>query len=484
MKPFTLVAIALLISLLALPLFAGAALREVIVSHTDGKSVLQLYRMKEDGTGSRQLTQSKHGCRQPSCSPDGKKLAYVEQVGHGLAIRISDPDGQNVRTLIKEGMNLIPSWLPNSEQLVWMKVKPQPKQDPAHNAQIHIVNVRTGKARRLFTDKEQLKHSNAMPVVSPQGDRIAFVSNRSGDMRVWVSALDGSGAKLVSKPEMDYHEQLKAPIEQKVPAWSPDGKWLAHWEGVEMIHMSQFTGVPDPRRDQMIASTFHVWVVGSDGKKRRKTGRGDDPTWSPDGFVTRAFPDPNRGGPVVMVESASGEQALPIVPPKRNWGRFTWMPLQPKKKDETRIPKVASYEGRIRATGFDFNFRKVTGPTEMIIKTQADYESFVAKIPKRTISKTNPAPPSKDPLLKKPPIDFGKHMMLVAVRADSMYINPKLEFVVAEKNALIVRILDPDLGDTRFANQMQGIGTYLAVVVPKRKGPIQFLRKKGKAVPR
>ena len=151
---------------------------------------------------------------------------------------------------------------------------------------------------------------------------------------------------------------------------------------------------------------------------------------------------------------------------------------------EVALPVVASYEGRIRATGFDRNFRKVTGPTEMIIKTQAQYETFVGKIPKRTISKTNPSPPSKDPLLKKPPIDFSKHMMLVAVRANSMYVTPKLESVVAEKNTLLVHILYPDLGETRFLNQMEGIGTYLAIVVPKHKGPVKFLRTKGKPAPR
>jgi hypothetical protein len=87
-------------------------------------------------------------------------------------------------------------------------------------------------------------------------------------------------------------------------------------------------------------------------------------------------------------------------------------------------------------------------------------------------------------LLKKPPIDFGKHVMLVAIRANSMYDTPKLEAVVADKDALLVHILDPDLGETRFLNQMQGIGTYLAVVVPKHKGPIKFLREKGKPDPR
>ena len=221
---------------------AGDELREVIVSHTDEKGVLQLYRMNEDGTNSRQITHSKNGCRMPSCSPDRKKVAYVEQIGHGLALRVSDLNGDDIKTLIGEGMNLMPSWIPDSEHLVWMKVKPQPKQqDPARNAQIHIMNIKTGQSRKLFTDKEQLKHSNAMPAISPKGDQIAFVSNRSGGMRVWVSDLDGANAKLISMPDIEYDKAIKAPIEQKVPAWSPDGKRIAHWEGVETVSYTHLT---------------------------------------------------------------------------------------------------------------------------------------------------------------------------------------------------------------------------------------------------
>jgi len=147
-----------------------------------------------------------------------------------------------------------------------------------------------------------------------------------------------------------------------------------------------------------------------------------------------------------------------------------------------QVPVISSFEGRVYV-GPGFR-KKAPDPTERIIKTQAEYNAFVGKIPKRTISKTNPSPPSKNPLLKQPPIDFGKHMMLVAIRADSMYVTPKLESVVAEKNALLVHILDPDLGETIFLNQMQGVGTYLAIVVPKPAGSIKFLRKKGKPEPR
>jgi len=302
------------------------ALREVIVSHTDDNGILQLFRMKEDGSDSVQLTHSKHGCRMPSVSPDGKKLVYVKQVDHSLSLWLSGIDGTHARTLVSGGMNLIPSWLPDSKHIVWMKTQPGKKrEDPASNSQIQIINSETGQSRRLFSDPDQITFNDAMPSVSPDGKKVAFVSKRTGTFRVWVSNLDGSDAKPIS-PTKDQHESLNLPIEQKVPAWSPDGKWIAHWEGVEMIHMSPFTGIKNPKKDQQISATFTVWVVSSDGKKRRKVGRGDDPTWSPDGFVTRAFPDPERGGPKIMIETNSGEKELPIVPRKRNWGRFTWLP--------------------------------------------------------------------------------------------------------------------------------------------------------------
>ena len=305
--------------------------REVIVSHADDNGVLQLFRMKENGSDSIQLTKSKSGCRMPSVSPDGRKLVYVEPGKGSLSLWVSDIDGRNSRVLVREGMNLLPSWLPDSRHVVWMKARQKKRnQDPASNSQIHIMDTKTDQSRRLFSDPEQTRFSNAMPSISNDGRKIAFVSDRSGTFRIWVSDLDGSGAKLISRPPGEQDENLQLPIEQKVPAWSPDGKWVAHWEGVEMIHMSQYTGVRNPERDRKISETFSVWVASSDGKKRRKVGRGDDPTWSPDGFVTRAFPDPERGGPKVMIETRSGEKQLPIVPPRANWGRFAWLPALPR----------------------------------------------------------------------------------------------------------------------------------------------------------
>ena len=302
-------------------------LYEVIVSHTDDNGVLQLYRMKENGADSRQLTKGSHHCVQPACSVDGEKLVYVQRRDKDMAIWRCDTNGKNAKVLVESERLMLPSWLPDSKHIVWMSVGTVGRnQDPASNSQIRILNTETGASRRLFSHPEQIQFSNAMPSVSPDGTKVAFVSNRGGTFRIWVSRLDGSDAKPISPTPTEQHVKLKLPIEQKVPVCSSDGRWIAHWEGVEMIHMSPFTGVSNPIRDQQIAETFHVWVVDSKGGNRRKVGRGDDPTWSPDGFVTRAFPDPQRGGPKVMVETKFGEKELPIVPPRQNWGRFTWLP--------------------------------------------------------------------------------------------------------------------------------------------------------------
>jgi len=300
-------------------------LRKIVVSHTDENNILQLYYVYEDGSSRFQITNSIHGCLQPAVSPDGRKIIYLEKNNNGMSICLSDIDGKNSKALTKPGRNLIPSWFPDSKHIVWMIFKPG--KDPAENSQLHIMNTETIESRRLFSDPQQIKFSNSMPVVSPKGKQVAFVSNREGKYRVWVSNLDGSNAKPISPTFTRQHDILKLPIEQKVPAWSPDGNWIAHWEGVEMIHMSKFTGIQNHQKDKLISDSWNVWVVRTDGKNKRKVGHGDDPTWSPDGFVTRSFPDPQKGGPKIMIETKNKSKELLIVPPQTpHYGRFAWIP--------------------------------------------------------------------------------------------------------------------------------------------------------------
>lgn len=319
-------------------------LREVIVSYAVGRGKLQLYRVNADGSGRRRITDGTRDCSMPAWSPDGRKIVYVQESGGGNALWLSNPDGGEPRLLVGSGMNLVPSWLPDSKHIVWMTLTSDMKpglaglrqlvmaflgrgKRPGASSRLHVMDTETRQSRPLFNGPGQRQFNDFMPVVSPDGTKVAFVSNRGGSHRIWTSNIDGSEAIAVSPVAAELDEKLRLPIDQKVPSWSPDGRWIAHWEGVEMDHMSHATGKPDPERDSLIEATWNVWVVGRDGKNKRKAGHGDDPNWSPDGFVTRSFPDPSKGGANVMLETEDGWEELPIVPAKTlRYGRFTWKP--------------------------------------------------------------------------------------------------------------------------------------------------------------
>jgi Tol biopolymer transport system component len=71
---------------------------------------------------------------------------------------------------------------------------------PGHGAtitqQLWIVSLQLGKPRQLFHGSSQ----DTSPAWSPDGKQIAFSSNRSGPVEIWVADADGRSAKMSNYP--------------------------------------------------------------------------------------------------------------------------------------------------------------------------------------------------------------------------------------------------------------------------------------------
>ena len=90
------------------------------------------------------------------------------------------------------------------------------------------IDIDDGKEANIFihelTQSSQMRRltfggRNQFPIWSADGQRVAFQSDRDGDLAMFVQGVDGSGLKRLTKPEKD---------EAHVPeSWSPDGRHVS-----------------------------------------------------------------------------------------------------------------------------------------------------------------------------------------------------------------------------------------------------------------
>ncbi len=141
------------------------------------------------------------------------------------------------------------------------------------------------------------KAKDTTPRWSPDGRRIAFISDRSGEKQVWMISLDGGEARPLTSGTL-------APSEV---CWSPDGRWLAvvgkpqpkpgsDDSDVRVISRLRYKldgeGIWDGRWKQVL-------VLPADGGEVRQVTHDEcdhtDPAWSPDGkwLAYSANPDPS-----------------------------------------------------------------------------------------------------------------------------------------------------------------------------------------------
>ena len=182
-------------------------------------------------------------------------------------------------------------------------------------------------ARRLTDHRKDESNMNTSPSISPQGDRIAYLSDRRQYTDVYLmSAFDGKVLRRLIRGERNLSFENLPSLRSSI-AWSPDGERLAltaKSAGRDVIYiLSAETGDVIKRFDlHCEALSYPAWSPVSDsivvagllegrndlwllniknGEYRRLTNDTWDekePTWTPDGTAITFSSD--RGAPVVL----------------------------------------------------------------------------------------------------------------------------------------------------------------------------------------
>jgi hypothetical protein len=137
------------------------------------------------------------------------------------------------------------------------------------------------------------------------------------------------------------------------------------------------------------------------------------------------------------------------------------------------LPLPERWEGIIW-TRYDPQTLQAAAPESLIIRDEAAYQALIERIPRYQIGKSEPVPPSKDPLLRRPPLDFTREMLLVAIRGDSMYVPPRIENIESSAQTLRISVSYPPLGDAAYHAQPLEIGSYSAWRVPRNDLPVEW----------
>jgi TolB protein len=152
----------------------------------------------------------------PSWSPDSKWLAVTcsqWEVVHTDVCRMT-ADGDQLQNLTQEAQGIFsssPSWSSHGDKIAFER-----------EAEIFVMD-RNGRNRGRLTQQEG-PIGDWRPDWSPDGTKIAFYSNRDAqepakgiETDIYVMNADGSNVvRLTDHPSAD-----------RVPAWSPDGWWIA-----------------------------------------------------------------------------------------------------------------------------------------------------------------------------------------------------------------------------------------------------------------
>jgi len=192
-------------------------------------------------------------CYFPDWSPNGRRIAL--DTGHedpkgAHMIWLMDANGTNFKDISIHGTGewREPDWSPSGDKLVHIRYVAG-----VADAEIFIMDSTGENSVRLTNNNRQ----DDWPVWSPDGSRIAYVSQTNGYYNVFLINADGT-----NKIKITFEPESSNGYASCEPTWSPDGSQIVYAR-VEWFE-----------DEQIIELVSHLWIMNADGSnKKQLTGK-------------------------------------------------------------------------------------------------------------------------------------------------------------------------------------------------------------------
>ncbi|HMB93177.1 MAG TPA: DPP IV N-terminal domain-containing protein [Rhodothermales bacterium] len=178
----------------------------------------QLYSIDLETLQTQLLPQPTGDAFRPVLSPDGSRVAFdawTEKADtHQLFVMHSD--GTNLHALTHtESYESAPQWSPDGTQLVFLSERDFERADEPRDTPAEIYRMNSdGSEQTRLTSLQARSH---YPYWSPDGTHIAFETDVTGDLEIFVTKADGS----------DLQNVTRHPARDTSVSWSPQGDKMA-----------------------------------------------------------------------------------------------------------------------------------------------------------------------------------------------------------------------------------------------------------------